>query len=534
MTIQSSVLLRLVALASFLALLAPSIADDSYSTFCDAPYFDSSNFTIFTDNFYWGSAIAAYQVEGEVFLGRGPSIWDNFTHTYPGRIADKSNGDVAADFYNSYEEDLKLVKDMNMNSFRFSFSWTRLLPNGKLRDGVSQEGVAFYNRLIDQMISYGLEPFATIFHWDTPQALDEEYGSFLSSNILSDFLDYAELCFQLFGDRVKKWITINEPYTYSVYAYNNGQFAPGRCSTWVNEACQVGNSSIEPYIVCHNLLLAHGAAVQLYREKYQEVQKGKIGITLSSFWYLPYTDNPLDSVAASTAVDFNIGWHLGPITSGQYPQSMIKNVGDRLPVFTAEESEMLIGSFDFLGLNYYSTYYASYNDTVGNVDYTTDQHLIVHFNDREGVPIGPLAPGSKWIYVYPAGIRHLLKHAKDVYNISLIYITENGISEQDDDSLTLEEALYDPWRKEYYRCHLWNVLKSMKEDDVNVEGYFTWSLMDNFEWQYGYTNRFGLIYIDFKNGLTRYPKDSVYWLTQFLKNANSSIKEVVPAEVTPR
>ncbi|KAF5728099.1 beta-glucosidase 12-like [Tripterygium wilfordii] len=418
---------------------------------------------------------------------------------------------------------------------------------------MSQEGVTFYNRLIDQMISVGLEPFATIFHWDTPQALDKEYGSFLSRDIVSDFQDYAELCFMLFGDRVKHWITLNKPVSYSNSGYNLGTFAPGRCSKFMNDACQAGNSATEPYIVTHNLLLAHAAAVHVYRDKYQVSQKGKIGITLISYWFMPYSDNPLDSVAALTAVDFMFGWsvylyishlqfvlliqeliivfiylfifgrYMSPITFGKYPESMIKYVGHRLPVFTAEESKMLIGSIDFLGLNYYTTYYAAYNDTIGNISYTSDQHLT--------------ATGSKWIYIYPDGIRYLLNYTKDTYNVSLFYITENGVGEADNSSLTLDEALYDPWRKEYYRCHLWNVLRSMKEYEVKVEGYFAWSLMDNFEWADGYSTRFGLIYIDYKNGLRRYPKNSLYWFTQFLQNANSlnsSINEVVPVAKTQK
>ncbi|XP_038688539.1 beta-glucosidase 24-like [Tripterygium wilfordii] len=507
-----SLVLVLVSLLWFSLLIDSSIADPLQ--YCDAPYFDSSNFP---DKFHFGAATAAYQVEGAAFVGRGPSIWDNFTHTYPDRIADQSNGDVAVDFYYRYKEDIKRIKEMNLDSFRFSISWSRLLPNGKLSGSVSEEGVAFYNDLIDEIISNGLTPFVTIFHWDTPQALDEEYGNFLSYDIVSDFQDYAEQCFLLFGDRVKHWITLNEPVSYTNSGYNLGTFAPGRCSKFMNNACQAGNSSTEPYIVTHNLLLAHGAAVQLYREKYQEAQKGKIGITLISYWFEPYnSENPLDSVAASTAVDFMFGWYLGPITFGKYPQSMITNVGDRLPVFTAEQSKMLIGSIDFLGLNYYTTYYAAYNDTISDISYTSDQHLTVHYS-IEGIPIGPQATGSKWIYIYPNGIRYLLNYTKDTYNVSLIYITENGIGEADNSSLTLNEALYDPWRKEYYRCHLWNVLRSRNEYNVNVQGYFAWSLMDNFEWADGYTTRFGLYYIDYKDSFKRYAKNSVEWFMQFLK-----------------
>ncbi|KAK1589462.1 hypothetical protein Q3G72_034348 [Acer saccharum] len=202
------------------------------------------NRSSFPTEFVFGTASSSYQYEGAAKEGgRGPSIWDTFTHNSSDRISDRSNGDIAVDFYHRYKEDVQIMKDMNLNAFRFSISWSRLLPR--------------------------LQPFVTLFHWDLPQALEDEYGGFLSPHIVDDFRDFTKVCYKEFGDRVKYWITINEPWTYSSGGYDLGTLAPGRCSKWVNAACQAGNSSTEPYLVSHHMLLSHAAAVKLYKQKYQ-------------------------------------------------------------------------------------------------------------------------------------------------------------------------------------------------------------------------------------------------------------------------
>uniref|UniRef100_A0A1S3X918 Furcatin hydrolase n=1 Tax=Nicotiana tabacum TaxID=4097 RepID=A0A1S3X918_TOBAC len=225
--------------------------------------FNRSNFP---SDFIFGAASASYQYEGAANEdGKGPSIWDTFTHNHPERIADRSNGDVALDFYHRYKDDIKLMKFEGLNGFRFSISWSRVLPYGKPCRGVNKEGIAFYNNLINELLAKGIQPMVTLFHWDLPQVLEDEYLGFLNPQIIYDFRDYVELCFKEFGDRVKLWTTINEPSGYALTGYDLGIFPPLRCSI----GCIAGNSATEPYIVAHHLLLAHAQAAKLYRVKYQ-------------------------------------------------------------------------------------------------------------------------------------------------------------------------------------------------------------------------------------------------------------------------
>ncbi|XAR54324.1 Beta-primeverosidase [Bertholletia excelsa] len=472
------------------------------------------NRTSFPKGFLFGTASSAYQYEGAAFEdGRGPSIWDNFTHQYPNKIVNGDNGDVAVDFYHRYKEDVKLMKFLGMDAFRFSISWSRILPRGKLSGGVNKEGIAFYNNLINDLLSNGQVPFVTLFHWDLPQALEDDYGGFLSSSIVDDFQDYAELCFKEFGDRVKHWITLNEPLTFSVEGYDLGAMAPGRCSAWRNNGCPAGNSATEPYIVGHNLLLSHAAAVRLYKKKYQASQEGQIGITLVSNWFVPYSESKSDIKAAQRAIDFMYGWYMNPLTYGDYPESMRRLVGKRLPKFSPEQAEMVKGSMDFLGLNYYSANYASdvrFRNTV-NVSYETDSQANLTV-ERHGKLIG-IPEGANGFYIYPRGFTELLVYTKKKYNNPTIYITENGLGQVN--ISTVQEGINDPLRVYFYAQHLPALQKAI-EDGVNVKGFFAWSLLDNFEWASGYGTRFGIVYIDYKDGLKRYPKQSAIWFKKFL------------------
>ncbi|KAL9420925.1 hypothetical protein AB3S75_038486 [Citrus x aurantiifolia] len=475
------------------------------------------NRSCFPKGFIFGTAAAAYQYEGAAAEdGRGPSIWDTFTHKYPDRIKNRDNGDIAVDFYHRYKEDVKIMKEMNLDAFRFSISWSRLLPSGKLSGGVNNKGISFYNNLINELLSNGLQPFVTIFHWDLPQALEDDYGGFLSPRIVADFQDYAELCFKEFGDRVKHWITLNEPHSYSSNGYNKGTDAPGRCSKWVNKACQAGNSSTEPYIVGHHQLLSHAAAVKVYKEKYQAIQKGKIGITLNSDWMVPYSNEKPNVEAAYRALDFFLGMYMDPLIYGNYPFIMRTLVRERLPKFTNEQSVMLKGSFDFIGMNYYSSNYAVDIPVANsiNISYSTDSQANLTA-ERNGKLIGPKA-ASNWLYVYPRGFRDLLIYIKEKYNNPTLYITENGYDDFNNATLPLKEALKDPMRLDYFKNHLLFLRKAIKEG-VNVKGYFAWSLLDNFEWYSGYSVRFGLYFVDYQNGLKRYPKHSAIWFKNFLK-----------------
>ncbi|KAL4612085.1 hypothetical protein ACB092_08G173500, partial [Castanea dentata] len=451
--------------------------------------------TSFPKGFIFGTASASYQYEGAAKEdGRGPSIWDTYTHEHPERITDRSTGDVANDQYHHYKKDVQIMKKMHLDAYRFSISWSRVLPKGKLSGGVNREGINYYNKLINRLLHKGLQPFVTIFHWDLPQVLEDEYGGFLSPHIVDDFRDYSELLFKEFGDRVKHWITLNEPWTFSNNGYAGGSLAPGRCSAWLNLNCTGGNSGTEPYLVTHNQLLAHAAAVEVYKKKYQAAQKGAIGITLPSHWIMPLFDTESDREAALRYLDSMFGWCMDPLTNGDYPHSMRSLVKDRLPKFTKEQSKLVKGSFDFIGLNYYTAYYATYapQPTGDRASYTTDAAANL------------------------TGIREILLYIKRKYHNPLIYITENGVGEFNNATLSRKESLADQQRLEYHRDHLWYLLRAIKEG-ANVKGYFAWSLLDNFEWSSGYTIRFGLNFVDYKNGNKRYPKHSARWYKKFLK-----------------
>ncbi|CAI0428024.1 unnamed protein product [Linum tenue] len=239
----------------------------------------------FPDGFLFGAGTAAYQSEGAASGdGKGPSIWDTFVKQHPEKIMDHSTGDLADNFYKKYKEDIKLMKKIGLDSFRFSISWSRILPNGKLSGGVNQVGVTFYNDLIDELLANGIKPLVTLWHFDLPQALEDEYGGFLSPKIVGEYLAYANLCFKTFSDRVKLWVTMNEPNGYAVNAYNTGNFAPGRCSKYVGS-------------------------------KYKSLHKGDIGITIVTNWYTPKYNTPSGRAAASRAIDFFFGWYVTYLTS---------------------------------------------------------------------------------------------------------------------------------------------------------------------------------------------------------------------------
>ncbi|XP_048326989.2 vicianin hydrolase-like isoform X1 [Ziziphus jujuba] len=474
------------------------------------------NRSSFPADFVFGAGSSAYQCEGAALpYGRGLSIWDTFTKKHPEKISDGSSGVKADDFYHRYKEDIKLMKKIGLNSFRFSISWSRVLPTGKVKEGVNQQGVRFYNNLINELLSNGIIPFVTLFHWDLPQALEDEYGGFLSEKIVEDYREYVDFILKTFGDRVKHWVTINEPSIFTVYGYNGGNFAPGRCSNYVGN-CSAGDSAKEPYIVGHHLLFAHAAAVKLYREKYEVSQKGRIGITLVTRWFEPKYNTDANRKAVSRALEFNLGWFLHPITYGDYPPTMRSLLGSRLPKFTKAQSITLKGSIDFLGMNYYTANYVQHtNSNPVNHSYFTDIQATITTH-KDGVSIGGPTAVS-WLFDYPRGIRELMLYIKNNYKNPPVYITENGFPEANNSTLPVKEALKDSRRIKYLHGHLLYLSKSIKEG-VNVKGYYAWAFHDNFEWASGYTIRFGLTYIDFKNNLKRYLKYSAYWLKMFLLN----------------
>ncbi|XP_040993617.1 beta-glucosidase 17-like isoform X1 [Juglans microcarpa x Juglans regia] len=473
----------------------------------------------FPAGFVFGSGSSAYQYEGAAYQhGKGTSIWDTFTRMHPDKIIDNSTGDVAEDFYYRFKEDVALMKEVGLDSFRFSISWSRVLPKGKLSGGINPEGVRYYNELIDELLCNDIKPFITLFHWDLPQALEDEYGGFLSTKIVNEYHDYADFCFKQFGDRVKHWATFNEPNTFSSEGYATGNTAPGRCSTYEGN-CAAGNSATEPYVVAHNILLSHATAVKLYREKYQASQMGDIGITVSTFWMVPKYQTDASTKAAARALDFAFGWFVNPVTCGDYPESMRALVGNRLPNFTEAESNMLKGSFNFLGVNYYTARYAddSTSSSCVNLIYTTDSHVNLT-TEKDGIPIGE-PTSTSWLYIYPRGIQELTLYVKRNFCNPPIFITENGFIDVNNSSLRIEDFLSDSSRLKYIRLHLSSLLNAIK-DGVDVKGYYIWSFLDDFEWELGYTLRLGINYVDFKNGLRRYMKHSALWFKDFLQQEN--------------
>ncbi|XP_020245593.1 beta-glucosidase 24-like [Asparagus officinalis] len=464
--------------------------------------------------FLFGAATAAYQIEGAWDQdGRGPSIWDHFTQNHEDKISDKSTGNVALDHYNNYKDDIKIMKEMGFETYRFSISWSRILPEGTIEGGINPAGVAFYNNVINELLANGITPFVTLFHWDAPLALEKKYNGFRDKRIVKDFVDFAKICFIEFGGRVKNWSTINEPWSFATHGYSLGWHAPSRGV----EGVEFGNPLTEPYIVTHNLILAHAAVVQLYRDHFQAIQRGQIGIVINSIFFKEYSDSEADKKAAKRGNDFVLGWYMDPFVHGDYPKTMKDILGDRLPRFTEEEKKAIKGSYDYFGINYYTSSYAKDKPTSGqDFTYFDDMQISQETKNIFGEPIGELH--GSWIYVHPEGIRELLIYIKENYNNPNIYITENGTAEIDNPEISKEEALKDEKRIEYLQSHIQNVHLATLVDNVNVKGYYVWSLADNFEWQKGYTERFGLVYIDYADGLKRMPKKSAGWYTNFLKS----------------
>ncbi|KAG0496566.1 hypothetical protein HPP92_001257 [Vanilla planifolia] len=293
-----------------------------------------------SDGFVFGVATSAYQVEGAASEdGRGDSIWDVFTKTQ-GNIKDGSNGDVAADQYHRYMEDVELIANLGFQAYRFSISWSRIFPDG-LGEKVNEKGVAYYNNLIDFLLKKGIQPFVTLYHWDLPSKLNESEGGWLRENIVEYFAMYAETCFARFGDRVKHWITINEPLQTAINSYSIGIFAPGRRD----------NPYKEPYIAGHYQIFSH-AAVRVYRKKFKVV---RLGLVVDCEWAEPFSDKVQDKVAAARRLDFQLGWFLDPIYYGDYPAVMRERLGDNLPKFSERDKELLRNSLDFIGLNHYTS-----------------------------------------------------------------------------------------------------------------------------------------------------------------------------------
>ncbi|KAJ9545380.1 hypothetical protein OSB04_025087 [Centaurea solstitialis] len=477
----------------------------------------------FPNNFLFGVATSAHQVEGAWNTdGKGLSIWDCFTLRNPDKISGGANACVTVESYSRMKEDVQLLKKMGVNTYRFSISWPRILP------------------------ANGIEPFVTLFHWDLPNALEEEYMGFLSSKVVDDFVDYADICFWEFGDRVKNWLTINEPHMFTYNGYVTGTFAPGRGLKCTD------SDETEPYTVAYNLLNCHAAAYRKYEKDYKSYQKGKVGITLDLNYSKPFRgpSNKEDVQAVQYALDFVNGWFLDPLAKGKWPETMqnfatiqTKNYpnGRTLPEFSVDQRTKLIGSYDFLGINYYIAFYVQYQASSDDIPagYTRDCHFLASGINSDGDPIGkqayedPTNPFLSWVYLCPAELTELLYLLKNTYNISKpLIITENGSPDMNNPGKTYREVRDDRYRMDYIKKHLIAIRTAMR-NNVNVTGYFAWSFMDSFEWSSGYKDRFGLIYVDYVNNLQRYPKNSALWYRKFLsENVLKRPMEVVDVDDT--
>ncbi|KAF8179838.1 beta-glucosidase [Pholiota molesta] len=476
-------------------------------------------------NFLWGFATASFQIEGSTDVdGRGKSIWDDFAKI-PGKTLDGRDGDVATDSYRLWKEDVALLAEYGVKSYRFSLSWSRIIPLGGRNDPVNPKGIEFYNKFIDALLENGITPFVTLYHWDLPQALHDRYNGWLNKEeITKDYVNYARVCFEAFGDRVKHWLTINEPWCVAILGFGRGVFAPGRSSD--RERSPEGDSSTEPWIVGHSIIYAHANAVKLYREEYKPTQKGQIGITLNGDWAIPYDDNQANIDAAQHALDFAIGWFADSIYLGFYPPYMREVLGDRMPDFTPDEWAVVKGSSDFYGMNTYTTNLCKAggdDEFQGNVDYT--------FKRPDGTELGNQAH-SAWLQDYPEGFRSLLNYVWKRYKLP-IFVTENGFAVKGENDMPLEVALVDNQRVHYFQGTTASLIQAIHDDGVDVQSYFPWSFLDNFEWADGYSTRFGVTYVDYETQ-KRYPKASAKWLIEWFREHDTpSDEDLKPKGAVP-
>ncbi|XP_006655239.1 beta-glucosidase 20-like [Oryza brachyantha] len=377
----------------------------------------------FPDGFVFGAGTAAYQYEGAAAEdGRRPSIWDTYTHS--GRHPEDGTGDVASDGYHKYKEDVKLMGQIGLEAYRFTISWSRLIPTG--RGAVNPKGLQFYNSMINELVKAGIQIHVVLYHMDLPQSLQDEYGGWISPKFVEDFAAYAGACFREFGDRVAHWTTVLEPNAMAQACYDVGILPPNRCSYPSGSSnCTPGDSTVEPYLFMHHALLAHASAVKLYREKYQVAQKGIIGINIYSMWFYPFTNSAEDIGATERTKQFIYGWILNPLVFGDYPEAMKKAAGSRLPFFSSYESELVKNAFDFIGLNHYTSVYTSNNDNTVKAplqDLTAD--IATLFRDtKNDTPSPEFVPGT---LVDPLGLEHALEYIRENYGNLPIYIQENG------------------------------------------------------------------------------------------------------------
>lgn len=421
---------------------------------------------IFPEGFVWGSATSSYQVEGAVKEdGRGESIWDRYC-AIPGNVRGGDTGEIACDHYHRFREDVALMKEMGMKAYRFSIAWPRIFPEGK--GEVNEKGVEFYSQLVDELLAAGIEPYVTLYHWDLPQAL-QDLGGWANPQMPQYFLEYSKVVFDRLGDRVRHWITLNEPYCAAFLGNYEGRMAPGLhdFSTAVRAA--------------YHLYVGHGLAVKYFRES---GLPGEIGIALNLMGRLPLTDSEADIQAAKRADGYLNRWFLEPIVLGKYPEDMVelyRSKGVVLPQFREEDLALMHQKLDFVGLNYYNDFFVRAEESKWPLGFVIENPKNIPVTDRD------------WP-ITEEGFTNMLLRLTKTYGVEKILITENGVSYHD--VVGMDGEVADGNRCDFIRRHIIAVHKAM-EQGAPVVGYLYWSLYDNFEWACGYSSRFGLVHIDF-------------------------------------
>jgi beta-glucosidase len=439
----------------------------------------------FPPPFYWGTATASYQIEGGWNEdGKGESIWDTFSHTQ-GKIRDGSTGDVACDHYHRWKEDVALMKEIGCNAYRFSISWPRVIPKGKGK--VNPLGLSFYDRLVDALSEANITPFITLYHWDLPQALQDE-GGWANRDTAYYFAEYASVVAHKLGDRVKHWITHNEPWVVAWIGYGWGEHAPG-----------IRNEKVAIQ-VSHHLLLSHGLAVEVLRDISPD---SEVGITLNLSPIHPASDSEEDKLAASRQDGSLNRWFLDPIFRGHYPPDILEFYS---PKVLPGDMAIISRRIDFVGINYYSRGIVRFNPKAGPLQ-------------AEGVaPEGAEFTEMGW-EIYPPGIYEIITRVWEDYQPKKIYITENGAAFADE--IAPDGGVHDQKRIDYLREHFVQAHRAI-EEGANLCGYFIWSLMDNFEWAHGFTKRFGIVYTDYPTQ-RRIMKDSALWFKKVIEENGVNI-----------
>ncbi len=446
----------------------------------------------FPEGFLWGSATAAYQVEGAVHEGgRGPSVWDTFAHT-PGKTAHGDTGDVADDFYHLYPQDIALMKHLGVKTFRFSVAWTRIFPTGS--GAPNQQGIDFYKKLIDALLAAGIEPYCTLFHWDLPQALQDK-GGWENRDTARLFADYSGYTAGALSDRCKHFMTINEMRSFTELGYGNGMHAPG---------LQVGTRRLAQ--LNHYVVLAHGLAVQAIRA--HAAPGTRVGLADNVVAATPVIETPEHIEAARRAIREENAMYMTVIQEGRYTDLYLKRLGADAPRFTSEELAIINSPLDFVGINLYTpTYVRADSSKSSESGYALVQQ-----------PASYPHMLSPWLTIGPEALYWAPRLVAEVWKVKEIYITENGASSTD--APAPDGHIYDTDRVMYLRNYLTQLHRAVSEG-VPVKGYFLWSLLDNFEWADGYGKRFGIVYVDFATQ-KRIPKLSAAFYRQVI--ASNEVK----------